>query len=316
MSAAAMRLGTTQSAVSQSIRHLEDQLGVVLFNRKHRPLQLTAAALTLFNRGRALLAESAQIRSQVVEASQGIAPEVTVGLVDSFAATCGPHFIKRMLEKTTRMAIRTGLTPHQGERFFARELDIIVTTDPFEGLDGKVDRQIYSEEFIVLTPKKSKPRPYTREALLTLADSTSLIRFNAQSHMGAQVETMLRRIGVRASSRLEVDTADIQVAMVAGGLGWAITTPSCLVQGMLHISGVSVSRLSGINACRSIFLVGRAGEHENLFEAAYEAALDAVNHTLVPTLRKVAPAAAGLIEVSRAQDSNAAFQPLDERHNR
>lgn len=313
MSAAATRLGTTQSAVSQSIRHLEDQLGVVLFDRKHRPLQLTAAALTLFNRGRVLLAESAQIRSQVLEASQGIAPEVTVGLVDSFAATCGPPFIKRMLEKTVRMAVRTGLTPYQGERLFARELDIIVTTDPFEGLDGKVDRQIYSEEFIVLTPREQKPRPYTREALQTLAASASLIRFNAQSHLGAQVETMLRRIGVRAAPRLEVDTADTLVAMVAAGLGWAITTPTCLVQGMLHIAGVSVSRLSGIHASRAIFLVGRAGEHEKLFEASYEAALDAVSHTLLPTLRKVAPAVAGLVEVSGAQENCTTFPPLGER---
>ncbi|MCJ0764042.1 LysR family transcriptional regulator [Variovorax terrae] len=298
MSAAAARLGTTQSAVSQSIRHLEEYLGVVLFDRKHRPLQLTAAALTLFNRGRVLLAEGAQIRSEVLEASQGIAPEVTIGLVDSFAATCGPPFIKRMLEKTVRLAVRTGLTPYQGERLFARELDIAVTTDPFEGLDGKVDRRIYSEQFIVLTPKGTKTKLYTRDALRVLAASASLIRFNTQSHLGAQVETMLRRIGVRAAPRLEVDTADTLVAMVAAGLGWAITTPSCLAQGMLHISEISVGHLSGINASRAIYLVGRAGEHERLFEASYEAALEAVNLTLIPTLRRVAPGVAGLIEVA------------------
>lgn len=298
MSGAAARLGTTQSAVSQSVRQLEEYLGVVLFDRKHRPLQLTAAALTLFNRGRVLLADSAQMRSEVLEADRGIAPEVTIGLVDSFAATCGPPFIKRMLEKTVRLAVRTGLTPYQGERLLARELDIVVTTDTFEGLDRMVDRCIYSEQFIVLTPKGTGGKTYNREALRRLASAVSLIRFNTKSHLGTQVETFLRRVGVRAAPRLEVDTADTLVAMVAAGLGWAITTPTCLVQGMHHIGGVSVGLLSDISARRSIYLVGREGEHEKLFEASYIAALEAVSTTLTPALRKLAPETAGLVELA------------------
>lgn len=103
MSAAAARVGVTQSAVSQSIRQLEEYLGVVLFDRQRRPLHLTPAALVLLNRGRALLSDSAAIRSEVIEASLGIAPEVSVGLVDSFAGTCGPKFIRALTEKTVRL---------------------------------------------------------------------------------------------------------------------------------------------------------------------------------------------------------------------
>ncbi len=299
MSLAAARLGTTQSAVSQGVRQLEEQLGVVLFDRKHRPLQLTPAALTLFHRGRLLLAESAQLTSEVLEASRGIAPEVTIGLVDSFAATCGPAFIKRMLERTVRLAVRTGLTPYQGERLFARELDIVVTTDPFEGME-KVDRRIFSERFVLLLPRHAKGRRYGRDALQRLAAATPLIRFNTQSHLGAQVETLLRRLDLRAAQRLEVDTADTLVAMVAAGLGWAVTTPSCLLQGLQHLGGVRVALLSGVDAGRSIYLVRRAGEHEKLFEVAYDAAREAVEQALMPALRRHAPEAAKLVEVADA----------------
>ncbi len=45
MSNAAKRLGVTQSAISQSIRHLEDHFGVVLLTRDRRPLALTPAGL-------------------------------------------------------------------------------------------------------------------------------------------------------------------------------------------------------------------------------------------------------------------------------
>lgn len=300
MSAAAARLGLTQSSVSQVVRQLEDQLGIVLFDRKRRPLHLTAAALLLLNRGKLLLADSLQLRSEVLEADLGIAPEVTIGLVDSFAATCGPTFIKHLLEKTVRLAVRTGLTPFQGEHLFARDLDLVVTTDNFEWLEQKVDRRIFSEQFIVLTSNRVRAKSYTRESLRTLSSSTPLIRFNSQSHLGAQVETLLRRLGITAPFRLEVDTADTLVAMVAAGLGWAITTPTCLVQGMQHVRSVQIGLLEDIPSSRSLYLVGRAREHEKLFEVCYRAAVDSVRSTLIPTLAGLAPETAGLVELAEA----------------
>jgi DNA-binding transcriptional LysR family regulator len=299
MSVAAQRLGTTQSAISQGIRHLEEELGILLFDRRRRPLQLTAPALTLLHRGRVLLKESAQVRSDVLEASLGIAPEVSIGLVDSFAATCGPHFTKRMLERTVRLVVRSGLTHPLGEQLLSRELDIVVTTDSLEGLDGKVDRLIFSEPMVVLTPRSAKGwrlKSMDAATVRRLAAALPLIRFNTQSQMGVQVETLLRRLQVRAAPRLEVDTADTLAAMVAAGLGWAVTTPSCWVQGIQHASEVHISMLRGIHAGRSLYLLGREGEHAKLFETAYEAACDSVEHALLPALKGLAPELSGSIE--------------------
>ena len=301
MTAAAHRLGTTQSAVSQCIRQLEEELGVLLFDRRRRPLQLTPAALTLFNRGRALLAEGAQLRSQVLEASMGIAPEVSIGLVDSFAATCGPAFIGQMLHKTVRLAVRTGLTPRLGEELLNRSFDIVVTTDPFEGLEACVDRPVYTEPFLVLTPRASRlpaQASFDRALLRQLAGAAPLVRFNAGSHLGTQVEMLLRRLAVRATSRLEVDTGDTLVAMVAAGFGWALTTPSCLLQGATHAAQVRAGLLEAPLAERSIHLVGRRGEHERLMEAAWEAAMQAVREELLPGVRRLVPAAAQRIRLA------------------
>lgn len=298
MSAAASHAGTTQSAVSQAVRQLENDLGVVLFDRRRRPLQLTAAGLTLLNRARSLLRESAQVRSEVLEASQGIAPQVTIGLVDSYAATCGPSFIRHVLQKTVRLAVRSGLTPYHGEKLFARELDIAVSTDTFEGMEGIVHRRIYSEQFLLLSPKGGARRRVDREGLQKRAAAGPLIRFNSKSHLGTQVETLLRRAGVRATSRLEVDTADTLMAMVAGGLGWAITTPTCLVQGAQHLAGVQVETLSGIHDGRSMYLLGREAEHEKLFESCYEAAVASVQDVLLPTLKRASPHVLDQVELA------------------
>lgn len=302
MSGAASRVGATQSAVSQSVRQLEEFLGVVLFDRTKRPLHLTAAGLTLFNRARLLLADSAQIRSEVQEASRGIAPEVTVGLVDSFAATCGPAFIRQLLKKTVRLAVHSGLTPFHGEKLFAREFDIVVTTDTFDALERVAYRRLYSENFLVLTPKRGGSRVFDREALRRLALSEPLVRFNSKSHLGSQVETLLRRTGIRASSRLEVDTADTLVAMVGAGTGWAITTPTCIAQGAAYMGSVQVGLLSGIHGSRSLYILGREGEHEKLFDTCHQAATAAVEEVLLPTLRRLAPHAVDHVQLAEPDD--------------
>src|SRR6186713_2668829 len=59
MTAAAKRLGLTQSAVSQSIRQLEDNLGSVLLDRAQRPLRLTAAGMVLQRHAVSLVEDAA-----------------------------------------------------------------------------------------------------------------------------------------------------------------------------------------------------------------------------------------------------------------
>ncbi|WP_312933281.1 LysR family transcriptional regulator [Pseudomonas sp.] len=44
MSGAAVRLGISQSGVSQMVRQLEEELGVILINRSTRPMTLTPLA--------------------------------------------------------------------------------------------------------------------------------------------------------------------------------------------------------------------------------------------------------------------------------
>src|SRR5574342_14772 len=74
----------TQSAVSRQIKELEDQLGVVLFHRRHRALVLTDA-------GHQFYAAAAQVLTTVRAATtrlkaQGIRKPLSVTTTHSFAA--------------------------------------------------------------------------------------------------------------------------------------------------------------------------------------------------------------------------------------
>lgn len=296
MSAAAKRLGVTQSAISQSIRQLEEQFGVVLLNRERRPLALTPAGLALRNRAVMLLNEMGNLKAQVVDASKGIKPDVRLGLIDSYAATCGTAFIKEMLGRTTSLSVRTGLSPYHGEALVGRELDLVVSTDPLTDIDGIIRRRLLTEQFLVITPPGYVGNARTAKEIRALAQAQPILRFNHQSHLGMQIERFLRRIDVRAPHRLEVDTADTLTSMVAGGIGWAVTTPMCLLQAGDFSTKVTTHFIEGLASGRSVYLVARRDEYSTFFEEAYDVARALVEPTLLAGAKAIRPGLELLIE--------------------
>ena len=296
MSKAAVRLGISQSAVSQSVRLLEESFGAPLLNRSARPLTLTAAGLALFNRGRTLLDEAMNLRGAVIEASKGIKPSLRVGLVDSFAATCGTQMVRQLLCGTAHLSVRTGLTPTLDEALSRRELDLVVSSRALE-MEGMANYLLMSEQFIVIAPKNNFPACRNVADLAALARSLPIVRFNQQSHLGEQVERALRRVGLNPQRRLEVETADTLTSMVAGGLGWAITTPLCLLQGARSASLVRQGYVADLNAERRMFLHVRKGEYDILGRETFELIGSILNNHIKSELKAINSSLPDLIEV-------------------
>jgi DNA-binding transcriptional LysR family regulator len=80
--AAARALGKVPSALTYSVRQLEDALDVLLFDRRSRQAQLTAAGEELLNEGRRLLAEMDAVAQRVRRVSTGWETELTIAVDD------------------------------------------------------------------------------------------------------------------------------------------------------------------------------------------------------------------------------------------
>jgi DNA-binding transcriptional LysR family regulator len=76
--AAARELGRVPSALTYSVRQLEDALDVLLFDRSSRQAQLTAAGQELLDEGRRLLAEMDAVANRVRRVATGWESELTV----------------------------------------------------------------------------------------------------------------------------------------------------------------------------------------------------------------------------------------------
>jgi DNA-binding transcriptional LysR family regulator len=136
MAAAARLLGLTQPAISQTIAELEARSGVLLFDRRVRPLGLTQAGWLLRQRASALIADALQIAPMLRETGKGKLPLVRIGLVDSLARTLTTPLAEFFASRVAQNAILFGLTAFHASALMARQLDMILGVDELVDTDG------------------------------------------------------------------------------------------------------------------------------------------------------------------------------------
>lgn len=78
--AAARELGKVPSALTYSVRQLEDSLDVLLFDRRSRQAKFTAAGEELLGEGRRLLAEGMAVANRVQRVASGWETQLTVAV--------------------------------------------------------------------------------------------------------------------------------------------------------------------------------------------------------------------------------------------
>src|SRR5574343_2005680 len=83
--AAAREMGKVPSALTYSVRQLEDALDVLLFDRSSRQAVLTAAGQELLLEGRRLLQEMDAVANRVRRIATGWESELTIAIDDAIA---------------------------------------------------------------------------------------------------------------------------------------------------------------------------------------------------------------------------------------
>lgn len=83
-SAAARKLGRSQSTVSAAVASLEIDLDLVLFDRSSRKPTLTPAGHVMLQRAEEILAATSRLEMAASQLAQGVEPKLTVALSDTY----------------------------------------------------------------------------------------------------------------------------------------------------------------------------------------------------------------------------------------
>lgn len=288
---ASRQFGMTQSAVSQAVRRAEASFGVAFFDRSRRPLAPTRAGRILAERVLDLNRDFDALLSTLrAAAEQSERVDLRLGLVDSYAGTVGAHLVKELMTGAIALSLSawSGLAHSHAEALVRRMIDAAITCDAMDDLYDVERFPFYREPYLLLVPRGLEAEFADLELREILARHR-LVRHSARSYVGAQVERHLSRLGIRPPRAFEFDTSDSLVAMVATGMGVAITTPLCLLQGLAHAAHVSALPLPGPGFFRELLLVTRRGDLSSLAPRIAEMARTSITTQAMPRIRTLVP---------------------------
>jgi DNA-binding transcriptional LysR family regulator len=218
-----------QSGVSASIRSLERELGVELFERTTQRVQLTQAGHLLLPEARATLAAAASARDAIDAVSGGLRGRLTVGVMQMLRVIDVPlllaefHRDHPLVELHLRHA--KGGSAELADRVRHGELDLAILALPERRAPGLELTPIASEA-IGLACHKDHPLA-ARDAvdLADLAEET-FIDYPAGWGIRDAVDAAFTSASVRRAVTMEVDDVLDLVRMVAVGLGIALVPPA------------------------------------------------------------------------------------------
>lgn len=298
MTEAARSLGITQSAVSQSIKELERYIGVRLVDRSLRPLRPTPAGSVLYQRGRSLLIDARETQVLTWQYGSGTLPKLRVGLNFNLSRGFTTRLVRvlRHQRRPPELIIWNSGDADHIPAFLNRDLDMIVSADAIEHIEGLERHDIVKEAFVMVVPK---PHGHPAEALDldAVVQHYPLIRYSARTRVGQHIERHLRRIRLNATHEIELESPESLLEMVGEGIGWSVVTPLNILYGRIETRKVSIRSLPGPGFNRRLTLVAREGEFGEIPAKLANISRDIIGRYLIPEIESIDAGLASFISV-------------------
>jgi len=253
MTAAAEALHLTQSALSHTVRKLEDQLGVAVWHREGRSLRPTQAGEYLLAVANRLLPQLEHAEARLKQFAQGERGALRIGM------ECHPCYQWLLKIVSPYLATWPDVDVDVKQKFqfggigalFGYEIDMLVTPDPLYKAGLSFEPVFDYEQVLVVGPGHPLreaawvlPKQLTDETLITYPVAIDRLDIYTQFLMPA---------GIAPRRHKPIETTDIMLQMVASGRGVA-ALPRWLVEENAAKFDVAPVKLGQQGVAKQIFL--------------------------------------------------------------
>ncbi|WP_212742642.1 LysR family transcriptional regulator [Methylobacillus flagellatus] len=253
LTAAAERLHLTQSALSHTMRKLEDQLGVAIWRREGRSLHPTQAGEYLLAVANRLVPQLSHAEERLKQFARGECGALRIGM------ECHPCYQWLLKIVSPYLAAWPSVDVDVKQKFqfgglgalFGYDIDILVTPDPLYR-SGLLFEPVFDyEQVLVVGPEHAlrdavyvQPEQLLDEVLITYPVAIDRLDIYTQFLMPA---------GISPRRHKPIETTDIMLQMVASGRGVA-ALPRWLVEEYAAKLNVRAIRLGQAGIAKQIFL--------------------------------------------------------------
>lgn len=227
---AAARLHVEQSPLSRTIRQLEDDLGVRLFERNSHSTRLTWAGQVFQDEARRVLATVEQARASARAAATGYRGVLRIALSDGISQTHLSTLLARCRQEAPEVDIRLSEVPLCGQirglRDGLYDAGFSKAEHPGEGI---LASPAWHESLVIAVPARHPVLAYPELPIDVVLRHPLILRDpGACAGCSRQVEKMLNSAGRKPDVVELVATHDLMMVLVAAGFGLGVTTETHL----------------------------------------------------------------------------------------
>jgi DNA-binding transcriptional LysR family regulator len=221
---AAAATGLSQPAVSQQMTNLETAIGAALIDHGRRPMRLTQAGESFLRHASAALTQLRLAQSELTVMDLANLSDLSLGVIDDFDNDLTPRLATILADSMAGCRFRM-ITDGSKDLIQAvqdKALHIAIAATSGDAKSGLIELPLARDPFIIVTPHDFAGSP----ANLLAGDSKlPFLKYEADQMIADQINNHLTRRNIILSSQFEIGSHLALMAMVARGIGWAITTP-------------------------------------------------------------------------------------------
>jgi DNA-binding transcriptional LysR family regulator len=225
---AAQRLQIAQPPLSQQIRQLEEELGVQLFHRTKRSVQLTEAGQLFLEEACQILTRAEQAIQIVQRADRGETGRLTLGFVGSATYSILPGVLKvfRRRFPEVLLSLHEMTTTQQVQALHEDRIHLGFVRPPIYEQELMIE-SILKEPFVAVLPEFHRLANETQISLLTLANDPFIL---FPRYLGSgfydQIVNMCQQVGFQPQVAQEAIQMQTIISLVAAELGVALVPAS------------------------------------------------------------------------------------------
>ncbi|CEN55068.1 LysR substrate-binding domain-containing protein [Candidatus Methylopumilus turicensis] len=218
----------SQPALSLAVKKLEDELGVLLFERSRNDVTMTPVGELIIEQATRVIEEAKRVKEIAKQGNNQLAGPLKLGVIYSVGPYLLPEIIPILRKNAPEMPliVEENLTSNLEMHLRNGVIDVAIIALPFE-LSGVTTMPLYEEEFVVVVPITHEWANRNEVDVSELADEKVLL-LNSGHCFSNQVVQACPSL-TRNGEILQGNSLDTVRNMVASNLGITVLPMSATI---------------------------------------------------------------------------------------
>ncbi|NGP88702.1 LysR substrate-binding domain-containing protein [Fodinibius halophilus] len=260
--AAAEKLFISQSALSQQVKRMEEELGVPLFDRSRNRLQFTEAGELLHHRARKIIKEVEEAKTAIDDLEGLCRGTLSIGVVQTVNAYLIPRVVSYFSREypKVKLGIEELSAPLLEEKLYNHELDIGISFNPSVYPDLDFER-IFSEQLLMIVNPRHKLAQCSSIEVKGMGEEHLLLLSNGYCTRRIW-DAAAREAEVEPNVQIEMNTIDGLLSAIQNNTKVGTVLPALTME-MKAAEGLMGIPLENPSPEREVGILWRKGAYRN-----------------------------------------------------